>query len=57
MLARGWTKQGITDAIQQAEEAGTTYTVPNNYTGGTATEYVNASTGKFVVVDDATKKK
>jgi hypothetical protein len=56
MVKRGWTKQGIMDTIQQAEEGGTTFTVPNNYTGGTATEYVNPSTGKFVVVDDATKK-
>jgi hypothetical protein len=43
MVKRGWTTQGITDTIQQAEEAGTAYTMPNNYTGGTATEYVNRS--------------
>jgi Colicin E5 ribonuclease domain len=55
MTRLGWTKQGIMDTIQQAEEGGTTFTVPNRYTGRTATEYMSPSTGKFIVVDDATK--
>jgi hypothetical protein len=41
---------------RQAQEGGTTYTVSNKYTGGTATEYVSPSTGEFVVVDNGTKQ-
>lgn len=32
------------------------YKVANKATGGGATEYVSPSTGKFVVVDNATKR-
>jgi RHS repeat-associated protein len=52
MLRRGWTKQEILDTVQN----GKAYDVPNKATGGPATEYVNPSTGKFVVVDSATKQ-
>jgi RHS repeat-associated protein len=52
MVERGWTKDDILDTIRQAQEGGTTYPVPDNYTGGAATEYVGAD-GKFVVVNNA----
>jgi RHS repeat-associated protein len=56
IVSRGWTKQGILDTIQQAQEAGTTYPAVNKATGGAATEFVSQSTGKFVVVDNTTKQ-
>ncbi len=51
MVTRGWTKQEILDTVN----AGKTFPVVNKATGGAATEYVSAS-GKFVVVDNATKQ-
>ncbi len=48
----GWTKQDILDTIKN----GTPHEAINKMTGGSATEYVNAATGKFVVVDNATKQ-
>ena len=56
MLSRGWTKQAIVDTIKEAQEGGTAYPALNKATGGAATEYVSQSTGKFVVIDNATKK-
>jgi RHS repeat-associated protein len=56
MGTRGWTKQGIIDTIQEAQEGGTLYSVPNKATGGAATEYVSPATGDFVVVDNSTKQ-
>jgi len=56
MVSRGWTKQAIVDTIQEAQEAGTTYPAVNRATGGAATEFVSNSTGKFVVVDNATRE-
>ncbi len=52
MVDRGWTKQDIWDTIQN----GKAYDAVNKATGGPATEYVNPSTGKFVVVDEATRQ-
>jgi RHS repeat-associated protein len=52
MASRGWTAQEIVETVQ----GGKTSTVLNKATGGTATQYVNAATGKFVVVDNATKQ-
>jgi RHS repeat-associated protein len=51
MVTRGWTKQEILDTVK----AGKAFPVINKATGGAATEYVSAS-GKFVVVDNATKQ-
>ncbi len=51
MVSRGWTKQEILDTVK----AGKAFPVVNKATGGAATEYVSAS-GKFVVVDNATKQ-
>jgi Colicin E5 ribonuclease domain len=51
MVTRGWTKQEILDTVN----AGKTFPVVNKATGGAATEYVSAS-GKFVVVDNATRQ-
>ncbi len=51
MVTRGWTKQEILDTVN----AGKAFPVVNKATGGAATEYVSAS-GKFVVVDNATKQ-
>jgi hypothetical protein len=48
----GWTKAEILETV----ENGLPYKVLNKATGGGATEYVNPTTGKFVVVDDATKQ-
>ena len=52
MASRGWTTQEIVDTVQN----GKTYSVLNKATGGAATEYVNPASGKFVVVDNATKQ-
>jgi Colicin E5 ribonuclease domain len=52
----GWTKESIVDTIQQAQESGDVHAVTNKMTGGAATEYVSPSTGRFVVVDNATKQ-
>lgn len=51
MVSRGWTKQEIFDTVK----AGKAFPAVNKATGGAATEYVSAS-GKFVVVDNATKQ-
>jgi hypothetical protein len=51
MVSRGWTKQEILDTVQ----SGKAFDVTNKATGGPATEYVGSS-GKFVVVDNATKQ-
>jgi Colicin E5 ribonuclease domain len=51
MTARGWTKQEILDTVK----AGKAFPAVNKATGGAATEYVSSS-GKFVVVDNATKQ-
>ena len=51
MTTRGWTKQEILDTVK----GGKVFAVVNKATGGPATEYV-ATSGKFVVVDDATKQ-
>jgi RHS repeat-associated protein len=56
MASRGWTKQAVVDTIKEAQQAGTTYSAVNKATGGAATEYVNQSTGRFVVVDNTTKQ-
>jgi hypothetical protein len=56
MTRRGWTVQDIVDTIQQAREAGSTYSVTNKATGGPATEFVSPSSGRFVVVDDTTRQ-
>ena len=56
MGTRGWTKQVILDTIAEAKQGGTVYGVVNKATGGAATEFVSSSTGKFVVVDNATKQ-
>ncbi|MGC1202554.1 MAG: colicin E5-related ribonuclease [Candidatus Acidiferrales bacterium] len=50
MAERGWTKQDILDTIKN----GTQHDAINRMTGGPATEYVNSSNGKFVVVDNST---
>jgi Colicin E5 ribonuclease domain len=55
IASRGWTKQMILDTMKEAIEGGTTYDVPVKATGGTGTEYVSSSTGRFVVVDNTTK--
>jgi RHS repeat-associated protein len=52
MASRGWTAQEIVDTVQN----GKAYSVLNKATGGAATEYVNPASGKFVVVDSATKQ-
>jgi RHS repeat-associated protein len=53
MASRGWTgPQEILETVQNGEA----YSVVNKATGGAATEYVNPATGKFVVVDNATKQ-
>ena len=52
----GWSKQSIVDTIQQAQESGDVHAATNKMTGGPATEYVSPSTGRFVVVDNATKQ-
>ncbi len=52
MGSRGWTKGEILETV----EHGMPYKVLNKATGGGATEYVNPVSGKFVVVDDATKQ-
>ena len=51
MVTRGWTKQEILDTVN----AGKAFPAINKATGGAATEFVSAS-GKFVVVDNATKQ-
>jgi hypothetical protein len=51
MVTRGWTKQEILDTVN----AGKAFPAVNKATGGAATEFVSAS-GKFVVVDNATKQ-
>jgi RHS repeat-associated protein len=51
MLSRGWTMQEILDTVQN----GKPFDVINKATGGPATEYVSSS-GKFVVIDNATKQ-
>jgi RHS repeat-associated protein len=56
MGKRAWTVQDILDTIQQAREAGSTFSVTNKETGGTATEFVSPSSGRFVVVDDTTRQ-
>lgn len=56
MVSRGWTREGILDTIQQGQEGGTTYSAINKATGGAATEFVNPSTGRFVVVDNTTNQ-
>jgi len=52
MASRGWTTEEIVETVQN----GRAYGVVNKATGGAATEYVNAATGKFVVVDNATNQ-
>ncbi len=52
MASRGWTTQVILETFQN----GKAYNVVNKATGGAATEYVNPASGKFVVVDNATKQ-
>jgi hypothetical protein len=52
MASRGWTAQEIVETVQN----GKAYSVVNKATGGAATEYVNPASGKFVVVDSATKQ-
>jgi RHS repeat-associated protein len=56
MGTRDWAVQDILDTIQQAREAGSTYSVTNKATGGPATEFVSPSSGRFVVVDDTTRQ-
>jgi hypothetical protein len=56
MVTRGWTKHLVIDTIAEAKQSGSVYQVVNKATGGAATEYVASSTGKFVVVDNATKQ-
>ena len=51
MATRGWTSEEILDTVKN----GKAYNVLNKATGGPATEYVSSS-GKFVVVDSATKQ-
>lgn len=51
MGTRGWTTQEILDTVK----GGKAFDVVNKATGGPATEYVSSS-GKFVVVDNATKQ-
>jgi hypothetical protein len=50
MARGGWTKQQILDTIQHGRAFG----VINKATGGAAIEYLNPSTGRFVVVDATT---
>ena len=52
MASRGWTAEEVVDTVQN----GRAYSVLNKATGGAATEYVNPASGKFVVVDNATKQ-
>jgi RHS repeat-associated protein len=52
MVTRGWTKQDIQETIDQ----GVPHDAVNKGTGGPATEYVNPSNGRFVVVDNSTKQ-
>jgi RHS repeat-associated protein len=52
MATRGWTAAEITATV----ENGTAHAAVNKATGGAATEFVNPANGKFVVVDNATKR-
>jgi len=52
MVTRGWTAQEIAETVEQ----GVAHAAENKATGGAATEFVNPSNGKFVVVDNATKQ-
>jgi RHS repeat-associated protein len=52
MLKQNSTTKEIADVV----ERGVAHAVENKATGGAATEYVDAETGRFVVVDDATKQ-
>jgi RHS repeat-associated protein len=56
MVTRGWTKKAILNTIREAQEGGKVFNVVNKATGGPATEFVSPSTGRFVVVDGATKQ-
>jgi hypothetical protein len=51
MVARGWTPQMISDAIQNGQQ----FPAVNNVNpGNAATRYVHATTGRSVVVDNVT---
>ena len=52
MVKRNWTTKEIADVV----ERGVAHEAVNKATGGAATEYVDAATGRFVVVDNATKQ-
>ena len=52
MASRGWTVQDILDTVSNGQG----FAAVNKATGGAATEYVSSATGKFVVVDNATKE-
>jgi hypothetical protein len=50
MDARGWTPE----QIDEAAKSGSRIDAINRYTGAPATRYVNPTTGRSVVIDDAT---
>ena len=50
MDARGWTPKQIDEAVK----SGSRIDAINRYTGAPATRYVNPTTGRSVVIDDAT---
>ena len=47
-----WTTKEIADVV----ERGVAHEAINKATGGAATEFVDAATGRFVVVDNSTKQ-
>jgi RHS repeat-associated protein len=52
MVSRNWTTKEIADVV----ERGVAHEAINKATGGAATEFVDAATGRFVVVDNTTKQ-
>ena len=52
MISRNWTTKEIADVV----ERGVAHEAINKATGGAATEFVDAATGRFVVVDNSTKQ-
>jgi len=49
MVQRGWTDAQIREALASGER----HAALNVETGGTATRYIHPSTGRSVVIDDA----
>jgi len=50
MRQRGWTIRQISEAHERGER----HAAVNSETGGPATRYVHATTGRSVVIDDQT---